>query len=219
MEHYIKRKFMTWKCWLKYIGNNTEIVRYTQNTLGFQTIANGGLDTASRLFMQEDLTGSSSYVAMFGGADLANKIVSNIAKLKEGEFSPVFETEEGYAFIYLEKVDDKLSEEDNTRYLNEVANSYIGQNANMTFNKTLVKSINLEELMPKVARDAEEARKQAEAAAQSEAAVESVDTPEEIVVLSGDDSTIELDAPFDISDVQINSGEFDDIKIEEVPAE
>ncbi len=182
----------------EYIGNNTEVIRYTQNTLGFQTVANGGLDTASRLFMEEDLTGDRSYVAMFGGADLAKKIVSNIAKLKEGEFSPIFETEEGYAFIYLEKVENELNEDDNTRYLNEVANSYIGQTANMTFNKTLVKSIDLEKLMPKVARDAEEARKQAEEAANaSENAVERTEDANELPI-----------------DIQVISEE-----VEEVPAE
>ncbi len=141
-----------------------DVMRYTQNTNGFSTKANGALDTSARMFIQEDLTSSqTSYVAMFGGLDLSEKIVNNIVKLKEGEVSNVFETDDGYAFVYLESVDHELSEADEERFLNEVARAYIEQNANMTFNKVLVKKINLEELMPKVARDAEEARKQAEA--------------------------------------------------------
>ena len=88
-----------------------------------------------------------------GGFDsiylIAQKLVDNVYTLKEGELSEVFDTSDGYAFVYLEKVDHELSETDEARLNNEIANAYIGQNAQMRFNKTLIKQIDLNTLIPK----------------------------------------------------------------------
>ena len=183
-----------------YIGENTTTNRYTQNTSGFNAVANGGLDTASRLYITEDMTGDSSYLAMFGLGDFSKAIVEKVLELNEGEFSDLFESPDGYAFVYMEKITHELSEDEETRLNDELANVYIGQNSQMTFNKTLVKTIDLEKLMPKVARDAEEARKQAalasgDVAVSGEQVIDTTDNIEELyseVQPSGEQITEEV---------------------------
>ena len=138
-----------------YIGQFEESSRYTQNSNGFMSVANAELTSASKLYFKEDLTGTNSYLSMFGYDKDAKEIVDKVTNLKAGEVSDIFESVNGYSFVYLENIRSGLDEADELRYNNELANTYIGQNANMTFNKTLVNKLKLDEILPIKAREAQ----------------------------------------------------------------
>ncbi len=147
----------------EYISENSTIKRATQNTNGFNgSKANAALDSAARVFFKNDMTGLNSLIPTYGNAETAKTIVDNVEKLKAGEVSETFETDSGFGFVYLESIVNELSEEDNNRLHSEIANKYIDEYAGQTRNIGPVKKINLEKLIPIVARKAEEAKKAAE---------------------------------------------------------
>ena len=128
--------------------------RYIQIGSGINVKSNGELDEVSSIYLDTDY-GEDSMIASWGlvSPDFISGIKKFISSAKEPGFSEPFDTGNGYAFIYLENITDGLNETDELRLNNQAANYYIETTANMTYNKALVNAMNLEKLIPKVARD------------------------------------------------------------------
>ncbi len=133
--------------------------RYIQNGNSFNAIENGGLDQVSSFYLETDYSDSSTLVSWgLVSPEMISGIRKGLSSTKKGEFSDLFDTGNGYAFVYVEDKVDGLSENDQDRLNNEASNYYIEVTSNMTHNKALVNSIVLENIIPKVKREKEEAQ-------------------------------------------------------------
>ena len=143
------------------IASKIPTTRYIQNGAAINMKTNGELDEVSSFYLNTDYSETST-LASWGlvSPELISGIKDYLSNAKEAGFSEPFEIGDGYAFVYVESINDGLNEADELRLNNEAANYYIETTANMTYNKALVNNINLEKLIPKVAQDkAEEASK------------------------------------------------------------
>jgi hypothetical protein len=140
------------------IATKVPATRYVLKGSSIDMKSNGDLDEVSSIYLDSDY-GPNSTVATWGLASstLLEGIVKFLPTSKAGEFSNVIQTDTGAAFIYVDSIDDTLNDSDMLRLNNDAAHYYIEVTANMTHNKSLVNRIKLDELMPIVARKAEEA--------------------------------------------------------------
>ncbi|MBR6253607.1 MAG: hypothetical protein IKR04_07230 [Clostridia bacterium] len=165
-----------------YISRAVPYDRYSQNGLGFKTMGNGDLDNVSALFISEDLTGSSSYAGMFSGTLYSSYVVPFITKAEDGEFSETFASDNSdyVGFAYLESSENKLTEEDQSRFDTNVLNYYIQSSIEVVpKNKAKVTSIKLADIIPSIAK--KQAEKEAAALASGDV-VESDDGIDDIVI-------------------------------------
>jgi len=104
-------------------------------------IVNGALETVSALYMDQYIWDEN--------------ILDALNTLQKGEYSEIYEGDSSYTFVYLEDIREGLDGSDDNLYRRQIANEHIQGEAIIVENKITLKSIDLEELIPFVAKQAE----------------------------------------------------------------
>ena len=135
-----------------YIAKAISYPRYTTN---LASVENGELDSVSALYMEDDLGSSSSYLSLFVGNLYTDYVVPFLSNAKSGDYSEVFgDNDAGYVgFAYLEDIEYKLSDDDQSRFNSDVLNYYIQSSVELTQKNTVrIKELRLAEIIPLIAR-------------------------------------------------------------------
>ena len=139
------------------------------NLYNYTSIANGELDSLSRLYANRLLNNQQFMIySIYGLVDskFYQAISDAVLNVEKGEFSDLIETENFVAFVYIEDVRDGLEGFDYESFQNEAASNYINSNSERVFNKIIANKYDFNTL-PILVRQREEAEKQAQEAANS----------------------------------------------------
>lgn len=114
--------------------------RFVYTPTGYSYI-NGTLESVSKLYMEKYL-GAEAFIQ----AD--PNIMKSLKELNKGEYSEIYEADSYYMFVYLENIRDGLDEDEKKVFKTEVAQNHIVSEAKVTGNNIVLKSIDLEKLIP-----------------------------------------------------------------------
>ncbi len=108
-------------------------MRIVFSASGYQVV-NGGIETVSGLYMDD-------YV-------YDEDILDALRTLKAGEYSKIYESENSYTFVYMEKIEDGIDKDSENTFKREIANELIQTSAVIVRDKIILKSIDIEKLIP-----------------------------------------------------------------------
>lgn len=113
------------------------------------SVINGTLESISGLYMEDYLW--------------EENVIKALKTLNKGEYSEIYENEGSYMFVYLEDIRDGLDKAEANLYKRQIANEHIQGEARIVDNKIVLRSIDLEELIPtltKVETSGDESKKE-----------------------------------------------------------
>lgn len=106
------------------------------------SVINGTLESISGLYMEDYLW--------------EENVIKALQTLEKGEYSEIYEGEGYYMFVYLEDIRDGLDKAESNLYKRQIANEHIQGEARIVGNKIVLRSIDLEKLIPALTKEVKE---------------------------------------------------------------
>ena len=106
------------------------------------SVINGTLESISGLYMEDYLW--------------EENVIKALQTLEKGEYSEIYEGEGDYMFVYLEDIRDGLDKAESNLYKRQIANEHIQGEARIVGNKIVLRSIDLEKLIPALTKEVKE---------------------------------------------------------------